>query len=1420
METPSALPPPPRLRISRLFQPTSLDTSQQAGPSRLLDSYSPIATHYLQENDERENQEDTPKLATSKLLPNIVSNEHRNVEETPAERLKALLSLVPNDSTVKARRQPPLPQEPSSASTMDLVDSDSDIAQVGSAHPSIAHESLKAIFSRALRDPDTPQKGTSRRAKRRNSIDTSEVEASPRVEKLQRDRNSLKGKRRSMSDDELDPSFSAFMSTMPNFLMSIDDARKEFSQTNESIKHSQASTFQLLRERLSASALRDQSISDIPLSSQDISVDSDSFLRGLNSSHAPATSTPQHSAHNSLKMSVNSQFRSNLLDQDSEMQQVMNGFDSYEESRSHENGRSAPNPTALMASNSQRGIDERGEDQGPHHQNKSDNNFPRVSLPNSSHYMHKTTDSKSSPSLHAFPRSASPATHVEASSSRSRTKSDIMHEREHSWNRHQTKPATPDLKHRHSVHSPGLRSSSPVVHSTSRRTLSRHASNASIGSVDSFDDNASQSGAEIFLLDRELLKLRAMDRDHDREREWNKPRPRTNSNASINSLNERSRTHGIPSRPSSRLSISSPSFHHRHRSSSRAGSPTGSSMSIDSEVGREKEIQYEIEHERERNWNSPRPHWDHVRSRTNSDASVPDSPSPVPTTPNLPPSLHKSTNSFRLRAESLKEKSRSLGPSPSPPSVPRPSSRLSSSKTSTHSHSPTISLKSPKFPAHPSSPTRSLKKDSSTSSVSLTPFPRSRAPLLDDSTSNIPSFRHSRTLSVPSSSPQRNRNTRSSLIPTPSKGKGKEKQPPSPVEKRNGSSSSLSVVPAVVVDTIDNDNEHQLDEVETTDTDDEGKLAVEKTPTIRPSFTLPSDSETEAVATIPVPVPNPSSQHSGATMSMSLTEVYSPARMSKDEERLQKVLSSPDTSVDDTTALLTAITSPPSPPPSPPSDAPATYEEQPQPTSELPSTPPRRSSFSSTSLPFQTPTPPKGLSELPDPPSDDGTDSAENDPHPELKSINTTALKTPKPPGAWSYTPAPQRENGLLRSQSLPQLDEEPQHDSGLATPVSSLSRVSSVPPKTPALPGGWMPTPYPKSVRFEKEESVSTDQSALVSDSSVEPESNLKQASDRLKQQLGTSKVETYGEVKARSPEKGDTGTSEKDASGSSMHTPPPSNPVSPSSKSPRTKRRINILDEYGREIPDEGSESKVKREKRSSPPRSSVRVLDAMGREVDDTRSEVKTTLDEHDEPLSRTETLSRLREGLHDLAQGFEKADRYPVDESFTQGRIKELKAESEHARQTRKRLQRRVLDEEDLKKNFIEPLRASMRRSKISTPTPPIKSSFSWLPASWLWLIFLAQIILIFIMYRISVSHATHYFLTTYYDPYYPDLHLYHTTPDYPTRLSVTEVFWHEGVLASVLQMLDNIFNVISRLHNSAWRLWGTDDLRLATTWPPT
>ncbi|KAJ3713443.1 hypothetical protein C8R42DRAFT_563889, partial [Lentinula raphanica] len=117
--------------------------------------------------------------------------------DTPAARLKAVL-----ERTSAKSRPPPAPIL-SSASTTDF-ESDFDIPTIGSSQPSLARETLNSLFSHALREPgDTPQKSVKGRLRRRNSIDTSEFESNPRASKIKNSRAEGKGKRRSLSDDEL-----------------------------------------------------------------------------------------------------------------------------------------------------------------------------------------------------------------------------------------------------------------------------------------------------------------------------------------------------------------------------------------------------------------------------------------------------------------------------------------------------------------------------------------------------------------------------------------------------------------------------------------------------------------------------------------------------------------------------------------------------------------------------------------------------------------------------------------------------------------------------------------------------------------------------------------------------------------------------------------------------------------------------------------------------------------------------------------------------------------------------------------------------------------------------------------------------------------------------------------------------------------
>lgn len=191
MASSSALPlPPPRLRLSRNSPSSVHDYSASQniaypGSSRLQNPPRPALATTLLERDDDDELLPTPKASTPLILPGASSNS----DETPATRLRAVLSRVPIESRTPVARPPP-------SVSLSELESDFEPLNPVSGPSSMAQESLKDLFEHALRDPgDTPSKGR----RRRNSIDTSEVESSPRVA---RERAKNKGKRKSLSDEE------------------------------------------------------------------------------------------------------------------------------------------------------------------------------------------------------------------------------------------------------------------------------------------------------------------------------------------------------------------------------------------------------------------------------------------------------------------------------------------------------------------------------------------------------------------------------------------------------------------------------------------------------------------------------------------------------------------------------------------------------------------------------------------------------------------------------------------------------------------------------------------------------------------------------------------------------------------------------------------------------------------------------------------------------------------------------------------------------------------------------------------------------------------------------------------------------------------------------------------------------------------
>jgi len=184
----AAVLPIPRLRLTRhtgLYE--SPGATQSIAYRRETQLDPPVLNpEVVQSDDLSDEDQSTPKMRPAAALLDSA--------ETPAARLRAVLSRIPPSSKPTAVPHP----VPSSDNDSDFDPPDG----FSSATPISAQKFLRDIFSHALRDPGH----TRRRDKvqqRRNSIDISEVDASP---KAQREREKHKRNRKSLSDEEIEHS--------------------------------------------------------------------------------------------------------------------------------------------------------------------------------------------------------------------------------------------------------------------------------------------------------------------------------------------------------------------------------------------------------------------------------------------------------------------------------------------------------------------------------------------------------------------------------------------------------------------------------------------------------------------------------------------------------------------------------------------------------------------------------------------------------------------------------------------------------------------------------------------------------------------------------------------------------------------------------------------------------------------------------------------------------------------------------------------------------------------------------------------------------------------------------------------------------------------------------------------------------------
>ncbi|KAJ7072546.1 hypothetical protein C8F01DRAFT_251819 [Mycena amicta] len=479
-----------------------------------------------------------------------------------------------------------------------------------------------------------------------------------------------------------------------------------------------------------------------------------------------------------------------------------------------------------------------------------------------------------------------------------------------------------------------------------------------------------------------------------------------------------------------------------------------------------------------------------------------------------------------------------------------------------------------------------------------------------------------------------------------------------------------------------------------------------------------------------------------------------------------------------------SVAPPPSPPPSPPTPPPATEVVEPPTMLSLLSTPPKRPSFHNSKMDFKTPSPPRGLPDLPGPPSssDEETETERVTP----PRFADATMKTPRPPGAWSATPT-----SVIRASTLspPPSDSDSQYEGGLATPGPSLSRASTLPTQTPRPPGGWVATPTPRKsvlqVRFDEKPSE-VELSATEESANGHPEEQSEVSDTGL-----VTPVEEQGYFDSRTPE--------------------PVAPVSP--KSPRRSPTINFVDEYGRHSKPTPKTSPKSTHRSSPKNRKKIRIVDAMGREVKpdaSLKSEPAPDL-----PLTKANALNFVRNEVGDMASKLEEMDLSSDYADLERERIIQLDNESRTARAARHDL------EEAYRRHSSAQLRASMLSSKLVSQSHSRSSS----PRIWLWtIIIMFQALFIFLLYRYQARKTHELFLTTYYDPFYPDLHhIYGSKYDFfaiPRTVtsirSLTRTLWEEGLRAFMGSLFETGTLVISEWQRDAWRRWGAEEI----SWPPT
>ncbi|KAH9001505.1 hypothetical protein EDB92DRAFT_1827062 [Lactarius akahatsu] len=137
--------------------------------------------------------------------------------------------------------------------------------------------------------------------------------------------------------------------------------------------------------------------------------------------------------------------------------------------------------------------------------------------------------------------------------------------------------------------------------------------------------------------------------------------------------------------------------------------------------------------------------------------------------------------------------------------------------------------------------------------------------------------------------------------------------------------------------------------------------------------------------------------------------------------------------------------------------------------------------------------------------------------------------------------------------------------------------------------------------------------------------------------------------------------------------------------------------------------------------------------------------------------------------------------------------------------------------------------SMRKSRFMPNFLPESRVISWNHCLF-WGIFSLQFIVSLAMYRMSKIYARHQFLTTYFDPFYANLHLHPTKPEFIYDTNLFSFLRRASIKPSLLERLGvdgpayqfkhSIADLVAQVQRCIWESWGASVNSQLTAWPPT